>query len=238
MNTQSLDFKTRVPNEGKGKRPECQWDAWGTSADVLHFNIGTNLVMAYHDFYEFHDRVVQHYCLSEEPSHWVHIDVTGEEAHSDIVFCASSMPDDQISGFIAVGSNYQKMYGTIMASTAIELGQTFSAYPTTEIATLEGLYGLRDRLEVMEFVASNLFLLPLLQQIPEQTRKYFGEPTQLSLEVIIDHEEKNDKELVAFICTSLSPDDAFVRLRSFDRDWWLARLADTRGKLSVHVELQ
>jgi hypothetical protein len=106
------------------------------------------------------------------------------------------------------------------------------------MATLEGLYDLRDRLEVMEFVASNLFLLPLLQQIPEQTKKYFGEPTHLSLEVVVDHEERNDKELVAFICTSLSPDDAFVRLRSFDRDWWLARLADTRGKLSVHVELQ
>lgn len=238
MNTQSLDFKTRVPNEGKGKCQERQWDAWGTSTDVLHFNIGTNLVMAYHDFYEFHDRVIQHYCLSEQPSHRVHIDVTGGEAYSDIVFCASSMPDDQLSGFIAVGSNYQKMYGTIMASTAIELGQTFSAYPTTEIATLESLYDLRDRLEVMGFVASNLFLLPLLQQIPEQTKKYFGEPTQLSLEVIIDHEEKNDKELVAFICTSLSPDEAFVKLKTFDRDWWLGILPEARGKLLVDVEFK
>jgi len=236
MNTQSLEFKTKVPNEEKGKREVRHWDAWGTSGDAVHCSIEANIISAYHDF---HQRALQTYWVSGQFSHGIYdSNAIGGDECSDIIVYASNTLEYESPDLIAIASNYQVVYKSIVATTVGELEQTFSAYPTTEMATLEGLYDLRDRLEVMEFVASNLFLLPLLQQIPEQTKKYFGEPTHLSLEVVVDHEEKNDKELVAFICTSLSPDDAFVRLRSFDRDWWLARLADTRGKLSVHVELQ
>ncbi len=236
MNTRSLEFKTKVPNEGKGKRQVRHWDTWGTSDDAVHCCIGANIISAYHDF---HQRALQTYWVSGQFSHGMYeSDAIGEDECSDIVVYGSTALEYESPDLIAIACNYQDVYESIVATTVGKFEQTFSAYPTTEIATLEGLYDLRDRLEVMEFVASNLFLLPLLQQIPEQTKKYFGEPTHLSLEVIIDHEEKSDKELVAFICTSLSPDDAFVRLRSFDRDWWLARLADTRGKLSVHVELR
>ncbi len=139
---------------------------------------------------------------------------------------------------VSFGLNYKGVYESIVASSVASFEQTFSLYPTREMGTLESLYDLRDRPQVMAFVACNLFLVPLLQQIPEQVEKHFGGPARLSLEVVVDQEEKNDKELVAFVCTGLSPDEAFARLRAFDRGWWLGALVDARGKLLVHVEFQ
>ncbi|MCX5990998.1 MAG: hypothetical protein NTZ04_01490 [Chloroflexi bacterium] len=216
MNTQGLGFKTRVPDdEEKTSSQMCCWDTWGTSGDVQHLNLRTNITTAFHSFYQ---RASQTY--------W------GEEGED------SDIPKYQPLVLSNWGSAYSRMYKDIVVAAAGKIGQTFSLYPTTEMATLESPYDLRDRSEVMTFVACNLFLISLLQQIPEQVKRYFGKSTRLSLEVIIDQEEKSDKELIVFICTDLSPNEAFVKLRAFDHDWWLGVMADARGKLSVHVEFQ
>jgi len=236
MNTQSLEFKTEVSDKGKGKYQICHWDAWGTSGDVQHRNLGTNIIMAYHGF---HERALQNYWVLGQSSHYIHhYDATGGDEYSDIVVHASTTLEYDSPDLMVIGSNYQKMYENVVATIVGKSEQTFSVYPTREMATLESLYDLRDRSQVMTFVACNLFLIPLLQQIPEKIEEYFGERSHLFLEVITDQEEENDKELVVFIRISLSPSEAFVKLKTFDRDWWLDVLAYTRGKLLVHVEFE
>lgn len=236
MNTQRLEFNTQVPNGERGRSQTSYWDAWGTSGDNVHFIIGANIVSAYHDFYE---RALQTYWVSGESSHILYdYDDIGGDAYSNVVLYASNTLECESPDLVSFGANYNGVYESIVASTVGNFGETFSIYPTRELATLESLYDLRDRPQVMTFVACNLSLVPLLQQIPEQVKKHFGGLARLSLEVVVDQEEKNDKELVAFICTGLSPDEAFARLRAFDRDWWLGALVDARGKLLVHVEFK
>jgi hypothetical protein len=232
MKTYDLELKTDVPDKEKGECPTCYWDAWGTADDVQHLNIGTNVIMAYHGFYQ---KALQSYWMPLQSCHHLHqYHVAAGNECADLVLYVSGTPEHQLTDLLPVSQNYENM----MAASVGEFEYTFSIYPTSEIAKLESLYDVRNGSQVNAFVACNAFLIPLLQQIPEQVKKHFGESAHLSLEVIVDQEERNDMELVALVCTNVSPDDAFVRLRSFDRDWWLARLADTRGKLSVHVELQ
>jgi hypothetical protein len=63
--------------------------------------------------------------------------------------------------------------------TVIEKGQ---------LDQLESTYLLRDVSIVRQFLKNNPELLPLLEDVRPHVTKYFGEPAQMSLEVITDPE--------------------------------------------------
>jgi len=109
---------------------------------------------------------------------------------------------------------------------------------TEELDILEQLYSLRKRSEVMKYLANNFFLFPFLQDVYEQIRSYFGKSGQPILEVVTDPEAIEDQELVIFIHTTLSADEAIERLEQFDEQWWLNAPVNIRKKLCIDVEFE
>ncbi|MEB3179946.1 MAG: hypothetical protein VKL59_13045 [Nostocaceae cyanobacterium] len=88
-----------------------------------------------------------------------------------------------------------------------------------DIETLEQLYRLRSRSEVLEFINKYPFLLPVLLEAPEKIRQYFPD-SQLFLEVDTDAEIPDWVHLVLSILMNLEPDEAVDRLHELDKDWF------------------
>ena len=117
--------------------------------------------------------------------------------------------------------------------------KTSLTYPTSDLRKLEKFYvfrNLRNRSEVIKFVVDNSFLLHPLCEACEQIRNCFGNSAQVVLEVVTDPEFADDQELVIFIRTDLSPDEAFEKLEQIDDEWWLDVPPNVREKLCIDVE--
>lgn len=114
--------------------------------------------------------------------------------------------------------------------------KTSSTYPISDVLSLERHYIFRNRSEVMGFAVNNSFLLQPLHEAYNQIRNYFGESVQAVLEVVADPEFFEDHELVIFIRTDLSPDDALKKLEQIDNEWWLGVPANVRKNLCIDVE--
>jgi len=111
-------------------------------------------------------------------------------------------------------------------------------YLHREIALLSRLYNIRRESEVFKFLEDKPAILSLVLEAHDRIRDYFGYSTELVLEVITDPEATEDYELVIFVRTSLSPDDAFTMLELLDEEWWLDASSDMNEKLCVHVEFE
>ncbi len=98
------------------------------------------------------------------------------------------------------------------------------------------LYTFRNRPEVEQFLQEHEFLLPLLVDAYPVIEKHFGPNPEVVLEVVAEPESVDDLELVAFIRTNLSPDQALDKLHRFDDEWFLGVLDRTQGILCIHVE--
>nr|QNO49447.1 hypothetical protein OCBBGKCP_00004 [Methanosarcinales archaeon ANME-2c ERB4]QNT35661.1 hypothetical protein GNCGGNMO_00023 [uncultured Methanosarcinales archaeon] len=114
--------------------------------------------------------------------------------------------------------------------------KTSSTYPISDLLSLERHYIFRNRSEVVGFAVNNSFLLQPLHEAYKQIRNYFGESAQAVLEVVADPEFFEDQELVIFIRTDLSPDEALEKLEQIDDKWWLNVPANVRKKLCITVE--
>lgn len=114
--------------------------------------------------------------------------------------------------------------------------KTSSTCPISDLLSLERHYIFRNRSEVMGFAVNNSFLLQPLHEAYNQIRNYFGESVQAVLEVVADPEFFEDQELVIFIRTDLSPDEAFEKLEQMDDEWWLDVPATVRKNLCIDVE--
>lgn len=101
-------------------------------------------------------------------------------------------------------------------------------------SSLEQLYTLRRPEEVRRFLDNNTFLYQLLHEANQQIRNYF-ESKELILEVVTDPEE-GEQELVIWIHTNLSADEAYKKLKEFDNNWWLNVPPNISEKLSINVE--
>ena len=111
-------------------------------------------------------------------------------------------------------------------------------YLHREVTLLSRLYNLRGESEVFKFLEDKPSIISLVLEAHERIRDYFGSSTELVLEVITDPEATEDYELVIFVRTSLSPDDAFRMLEQLDEEWWLDASEDTNEKLCIHVEFE
>lgn len=141
---------------------------------------------------------------------------------------------EQLSDIENASNNLNSMLKLTIGD--IHQNKTLSPYPTSDLRILEHLYDFRNQSEVIRFAVDNSFLLQTLHEASEQIRNYFGESVQAVLEVVSDPEFFEDQELVIFIRTDLSPDEAFEKLEQMDDEWWLDVPADVRKNLCIDVE--
>ncbi len=138
-----------------------------------------------------------------------------------------------------ITANYKELLDSILSTFQQEIWrETLSLYPASDLGALEQLYIFRRRSEVTKFLVDNPFLFPFLEEAHEQIRNYFGKSAQVVLEVITDPEVTGDRELVLFVRTSLSPDEAFKKLEQLGEEWWLDAPANARKKLCIDVEFE
>jgi len=105
------------------------------------------------------------------------------------------------------------------------------------IRRLEKIYSFRNQTEVVRFIESNLPHLSVLESLPTMAQDHFP-GCGLALEVVVDPETTDSRQLVVYISTSLSPEEAVERLDRFDHDWWLDKLQLTAGKLGINLEFR
>ena len=121
-----------------------------------------------------------------------------------------------------------------LISSAISKMLAFSKEFSTEAVTeLVLKYNIRSP-KVLDFLKEHETLVSfLIEDAYSKIREYF--PTEeLVLDVLTDP-ETNEKILIAFIRTDLSPEDALSKLEKLDEDWWLSA-ASREEKLCIHLE--
>jgi hypothetical protein len=103
------------------------------------------------------------------------------------------------------------------------------------ITALESLYTIRDWKAIQRFVVEFPNVFPVLLEASTALAKHFGPDCQVTLEIVSDPETENQRELVAYVQTSLPVADALVCLDSFDRAWFLERLDGISGLFNVNL---
>lgn len=106
-----------------------------------------------------------------------------------------------------------------------------------EAFSIEGLYSLKGKAAVIQFLDEYPFLIPLLLEARKNIHAHFPN-SEVSLEVIVDPEAEDDDQLLASVSTSLGAEDVYRRLKEFDRAWWLDALGRSQGLLCISVNLQ
>ncbi|PXF61753.1 MAG: hypothetical protein C4B59_02555 [Candidatus Methanogaster sp.] len=138
--------------------------------------------------------------------------------------------------YYSVDRASKSLHSLIDSIAGTSRDETLSTYPTSDLRKLEQHYIFRNQSEVMNFAVNNSSLLQPLHEAYDQIRNYFGESVQAVLEVVTDPEFVEDQELVIYIRTDISPDEALKKLEQIDNAWWLDVPADARKKLCINVE--
>jgi hypothetical protein len=107
---------------------------------------------------------------------------------------------------------------------------------TEELRHLGSVYVLRRPEEVSRFLESNSYLGPILIEAYEKIQDYFGPRPDVALEVVRDPEVRGLIQLVGYIVTDITPEEAGRRLQQFDRGWLLHEIHRARGVLNFDVE--
>jgi len=124
--------------------------------------------------------------------------------------------------------------GTLTSS--ITYPEIISIWEQSNLLSLvEHLYIFRRKAEVIAFLQSYQFLVPLLLEVYANVSEYFGPSPEVVLEVVSDPEAEY-RELFALVRTNLSPTEALARLKRFDQEWWLDTSDRAQCMLNVDVE--
>ena len=75
-------------------------------------------------------------------------------------------------------------------------------------------------------------LLDAIDIIPD----YFGSNANVFLELVNDTEFGDDKQIFAYIRTSMSAKDAGQQLEQFDNDWFLQRIDQVDGEFNFNLQ--
>ena len=118
----------------------------------------------------------------------------------------------------------------------VSQGAQWDSLRTDILSRLENIYLFRDEAKVRVFLEKNAFLAPLLLQANSKIRDYFTASLPIALDVSIDPENGEYKELWARILTSLPPADALTLLTRFDEEWWLQASVASRNLLNIKLE--
>ena len=106
----------------------------------------------------------------------------------------------------------------------------------TDIDSVEKLYTFPGKTEVLQFLEHNPFLVPILLEGYEPTRKYFPD-ARLFLQVVTDPEatSKDDDMLWIYIerPKDFDPKKAIDTLEQLDDNWWIDAEKRAQGKLFI-----
>ena len=105
-----------------------------------------------------------------------------------------------------------------------------------KIQSLSRIYQLRGDRTVTDFIRENTILLELLFESNQKIREYFGSDVQVILELLVDPEAGDYRELFALVLTELKPEEALERLEKLDNEWWLEVSLLAKGLLNIDVE--
>lgn len=182
------------------------------------------------------DSIIESLKTSSEPQPFTLIPRIGLAYDHFLPILASQVDEPSLYKSAA---NYEALLDSIQRTFRQGIWpETLSSYPTLDLRTLERLYILRGRSEVIKFLVDNPFLFPFLQEAYEQIRNYFGNSAQVVLEVVTEPEVVGEQELVIFIRTNLSPDKVFEKLEQLGEDWWLDTPFNVLEKLCIDVEFE
>ena len=101
-----------------------------------------------------------------------------------------------------------------------------------KVVTLCGISHVGGREQ--SFLSRHPFLYSVINEAKSQISKYFGDAS-ISLRAYTYHDEPHEEELVVYIHTSLSVEDAMKRLDSLIEEWWIDNLDQARGKLGFDL---
>ena len=104
-------------------------------------------------------------------------------------------------------------------------------------SSIESFYSLKSKTAVIQFIDEHSFLIPLLLEAREEIAAFFPK-SDVSLEITTDPEAEGDYQLLASVSTSLTAEDAYRRLKEFDRAWWLDELGRSQSLLCISIDLQ
>ncbi|HEY9876769.1 MAG TPA: hypothetical protein V6D12_25315 [Candidatus Obscuribacterales bacterium] len=107
--------------------------------------------------------------------------------------------------------------------------------PQSEIESLEQLYTLRERAEVLQFLEKYPFLVPVLLEAPSSIRQDFPDEP-LFIKVVPDPEIVDYVQLVLSILTTIDPHEAVNRLHHLDKNWLLNLSHEVRERLCTLLE--
>ncbi len=105
------------------------------------------------------------------------------------------------------------------------------------IAKLETIFNFRNPDEVKRFLREHKLIIPVLLNTRSIVEEFFGNEVPVALEVVIDPEALNNKQLFGYISTGSMPqDEAFERFNAFDESWFLKQYDLTDGLFNFNLE--
>lgn len=97
------------------------------------------------------------------------------------------------------------------------------------------LYTLRNADEVKAFLREHPRLIQLLLEAKIVVEEFF-EAIGITLQVVIDSEGTNHKQLFAYISTNLPPVEAIERLDAFNEAWFLKQIDGVGDFFNFNLE--
>jgi hypothetical protein len=117
-----------------------------------------------------------------------------------------------------------------------QLQNSFATHTLTHAEHLAKDYVIKNPSEVADFIGENLFLLELLEEIPDQIFRCFGYNQKLRLEILSEPDFPDSIELWVSVLTELSALESRQIMDKFDENWWLDNLDRADCKLNVTVK--
>jgi hypothetical protein len=117
-----------------------------------------------------------------------------------------------------------------------QLQSTFATHTRTHAEHLAKDYIIENPKEVADFIGDNLFLLEILEEIPNKIYRYFGNNQNLALKVSSEPDFPDSKELWVSVLTKLSAQESRQMMDNFDENWWLENLDRADCKLNITLK--
>lgn len=134
-----------------------------------------------------------------------------------------------------ISSVFMKMIDNAAEQHHIWFDSTNATLGLGTFGELQSSYALADRPGIVAFLAKHDYLYSLLFEAPKVIRQYFDSETQLSLKLSREPDAVDDQRLFLLIHTTQPISKAMDLLDNLDDAWWLDRVSEARGKMSLDI---
>lgn len=105
---------------------------------------------------------------------------------------------------------------------------------------IENDYGVifhcKDKEKVEIFIQDKDYILPFIKQSILYLVKYFGQPLEITLEVMSFPEDATEDELIAWIKSSDEIETGLDKLEGFNDEWFLDRMQEVDYCFNFNLE--